>query len=121
MVGLRLVVIGILVVASQGCSGQPSGRIDNDPGNYARTIKTRVLEFVDDAKQNSKGIALEAAVLLETLEIHPSQPVGDHKSTYELMTQRCKSLVEAAKRSPTSAEVGKLLRDLTALANQLPN
>jgi len=108
--------------ATSGCgsSGPKAGRIDNDPATYARTTKKRVMDFLQEARSNPRGIPQEGAVLLETLEVYPSQPVGDYKSTYETMTQRCKSLVEEAKRSPTSTEVQKLLQDMLALANQLP-
>lgn len=115
-----LVFVAVCFAAGAGCSSQPPGRLDHDPANYARGIKKRVLEFVQEARRNPKGLSQDAAVLLETLEVHTSAPVGDYKSTYELMTKKCHSLVEAAKRSPGSPESQKLLQDMQALANQLP-
>jgi hypothetical protein len=117
-----LLLTAVFWCATSGCgpSGPKAGRIDNDPASYARTTKKRVLDFVQEAWSNPRGIPQEAAALLETLEVYPSQPVGEHKSTYETLTQKCKSLVDQAKRAPTSGEVQKLLQEMQTLANQLP-
>jgi hypothetical protein len=115
LLGMAAISAGLL-----GCSKSREGRLDNDPANYAKTIKKQVKEFLASAKQNPKGMSQEAAVLLETLEAHSSAPVGDYKSTYELLTQKCKTLVEASKKSTSSSEVSKLLQEMDALANQLP-
>src|SRR2546422_6003851 len=55
------------------------------------------------------------SVLLETLEIYPSQPVGEHQAIYAQLTERCKELVAAAKRSPNSTAVQKKLGEMDSL------
>jgi hypothetical protein len=109
-----------LSVALVACSKTRDPRLDDPADNYGRTIKKQVKEFVANAKQNPKTLPQEAPVLLETLEAHPSAPVGTYKPTYESLTQKCKTLVDASKKSTSSGEVAKLLQDIDTLANQLP-
>jgi hypothetical protein len=103
-----------------GCSSSTRGRLDHDPTNYARQIKERVLEFVRESKQNPRGVRLGASILLETLEVHPSQPIGPHGPTYATMTQLCRGFVETTKRSPAPVAPAKFLQDMATLAKQLP-
>jgi hypothetical protein len=116
---LLLAAAGIVV--GSGCGGSQTQQASEDPATvYARTTKIRVLEFVQEAKKRPKSLGQGASVLLETLEVHPNQAVGEHKNVYELLTRKCKELVDLANRSPGSAEIHKKLNEMAALANQLP-
>ncbi|MCI0681639.1 MAG: hypothetical protein L0Y71_06015 [Gemmataceae bacterium] len=86
-----------------------------DPAVYARGIKQLVTEFLDDNRSNPADAPKQAAVLLETLEVHPSQPVGDHGAIYAELTERCKELTTAK-----GADITKKLNDMAALIKKLP-
>jgi len=122
MMSKWLLLAGVTAVSAGllGCSKTREGRLDDDPANYAKTTKKQVKDFLASHKEKAKAMSQEAAVLLETLEAHSLAPVGNYKSTYELLTQKCKTLVEASKKSTSSNEVKKLLQDMDSLANQLP-
>jgi hypothetical protein len=120
MKSLCWVLVAVLAALGFGCSSGPAPLTNQDSTEYARTIKQKVLDFVQDAKKSPKTVGQEAAVLVEMLEVYPSQPVGEYKAILADLTEKCKQLAEAAKRSPGSAEVTKLLNEMAALANKLP-
>ena len=111
-----------LALAAAGCSGRPAVKAEgNDPAEYARATKQQVLQFVKAAKEAPRSAGGQAEALLERLQVYPSRPVGDNQPTYEQLTQKCKELVDVAKRSPGSADVRKKLDELAALASKLPD
>jgi hypothetical protein len=83
-----------------------------DPAVYARNIKQLVNEF---NAGNPAGAPKQAAVLLETLEVYKSQPVGAHEAIYAELTERCRELSTAK-----GAGVGKKLDDMAVLVKKLP-
>jgi len=110
-----------LIPLGSGCKPKPQGTPENaDATEFGRATRQQVLGFVKVARESPKGAAAQAQALLERLEVHGSRPVGDNKPVYEELTQKCKSVVEAAKASPGSAEVNKLLNEMEALAKKLP-
>jgi hypothetical protein len=109
-----------LALVGSGCGGRADLDAESkDPNVYARSIKTDVLNFVKDAKENPRTIVGNGSILLEKLQAHPSHPVGDNKATYEALVQKCKELVEAA-RTSGAADVNRKLEEMSALANKLP-
>jgi len=86
-----------------------------DPAVYARSIKQLVNEFIADNASNPAGAPKQAAVLLETLEVYKSQPVGDHEAIYAELTERCRELSTAK-----GAGVNKKLDEMAALVKKLP-
>ena len=120
MIGKWLTAAGILCLAmAVGCSTE--GRLNDDPNAYAKDTKKRVKDFVAQSRREPRTMAADAASLSEALEAHTTAPVGDFKPKYEQLTQKSKELAEEAKKkSPASAEVKKLLKELDDLANELP-
>jgi hypothetical protein len=117
------VFTAVLIANACGCSGggRSAKKVEGeDPAEYARATKQQVLRFVQVANENLRSAGGEAEALLERLQVYTSRPVGENKSIYEQLTQTCKELVDAAKRSPGSADVKKKVDELTALANKLP-
>jgi len=113
----------VLIATACGCSGRgPAAKKaeGEDPAEYARATKQQVLQFVQMANENMKSAGGQAEALLERLQVHTTRPVGENKTIYEQLTQTCKELVDAAKRSPGSADVKKKVDELAALANKLP-
>lgn len=120
MTGKWLTAAGALCLAlTLGCS--KGGRLDDDPNTYAKETKKRVKDFVAQVRRDPRTLASEANTLSEALEAHTTAPAGDFKPKYEQLTQKSKDLAEAAKKkSPASAEVKKLLKELDDLASELP-
>jgi len=115
-----LTVLLALFLAA-GCSRKATGPVEGtDAAEYAKATKQQVLAFAQVAKENPKSAGGQAEGLLERLQVHPTRPVGDNKPIYEELTKKCKDLVDAAKRSPGSAEVTKLVSEMVDLANKLP-
>jgi hypothetical protein len=98
-----------------GCGFGPPPTENKDPEVYARRIKQQVYDFVADANKNLKAAPREAAVLLETLEVHKDHPVGDHAATYAELTERCRELAAAR-----GTDVRKKVDALAASAKKLP-
>jgi len=113
-----------LVLPVVGCSGGGKGTAKaegEDAAEFARTTKTQVLQFVKAAKENTKTAGGQAEALFERLQVYKSRPVGSNGPVYEEMLQKCKELVDTAKKSPGSGEVTRKLDELAALANKLPD
>ena len=119
---LGLLLPAWVLLAAAGCAGNKSAvkAEGDDAAEYAKTTKQQVKQCVQVGRENPRTVGAEAEALLERLQVHTSRPVGEHKATYEQLTQKCKDLVDAAKKSPGSSEVKKLLDDLNALADKLP-
>jgi hypothetical protein len=109
-----------LILAACGCSGPPVKAEGEDAAEYARATRQQVLQFVKAAKESPRSAGGQAVGLLERLEVYPSRPVGENKAVYEQLTQKCKELIDAARRSPGSAEVVKMADEMAALAKKLP-
>jgi len=119
---ILLAIFLLLPVA--GCAGGGKGTAKaegEDAAEFARTTKTQVLQFVKVSKENPKTAGGQAEALLERLQVYKSRPVGSNGPVYEDMLQKCKELVDAAKKSPGSGEVTRKLDELAALANKLPD
>src|SRR5262249_31175478 len=114
---------GVLFLASGCGSAGPKSTAKaegEDATAYAKATKESVQQFAKAVKENPKQAGGLAEALLERLQVYTSRPVGENKAIYEELTQKCKSLLEAAKKSPGSAEVQKIANDMAALANKLP-
>ena len=105
----------VVMGMASGCGPGPPPPETKDPAAYALRIKRMVEEFVAEGIRSPAAAPKEAAVLLETLEVHKSQPVGEHGAIYAELTQRCQELTTAK-----GADVRKKLDDMAALAKKLP-
>jgi hypothetical protein len=112
----------LLALIAAGCSRQTEGDLAaKDPAVYARSIRHDVHQFVQSSKESPRTVRDQATVFLEKLESYPSHPVGENGQIYEDLTRKCKELIEAAKRGPTSADVARKLDEMKALADKLPD
>ncbi len=100
-----------------GCSRNPTNLATKDPAYYAQKVKGRVYELVQAVRANPKAAGPQGSLLLEELEGYQTQPVGDHEATYAQLLEKCRELVEAAKRN---ASVTQQLNEIKALADKLP-
>ncbi|MCI0379731.1 MAG: hypothetical protein L0215_19175 [Gemmataceae bacterium] len=110
----------LLIAALGVCLGCSGGAKDDtkDPAKYALSIKGQVQEFLDESSREPARTSQLAAVLLETLEVYPTQAVGDHGATYSQLTERCRELVQAGKAG--GADVRNKLNEMAALIKKLP-
>ena len=112
-----------LILTAAGCSSGGKSTVKaegNDPTEFARTTKQQVQQFVRAAKEAPRSAGGDAVALLERLEVYKARPIGDNGPIYEQLVQKCKEVIDAAKRSPGSAEVMKKLDEMAALAGKLP-
>jgi hypothetical protein len=111
-----------LILVAAGCSSSNrTGKSEGeDPTEFARTTKQQVQQFVRAAKETPKSAGGQAEALLERLTVYKSRPVGDNGPIYEQLLEKCKEIVDSAKRSPGSAEVMKKVEEMAALASKLP-
>jgi len=117
-----LLVTTSVILAACGCSGRSAVKAEGeDATEFARTTKQLVLNFVRAANETPKSTPGQAEALLERLQVYTSRPVGENGPIYEQLTQKCKEVMDAAKRSPGSAEVKKKLEEMQNLANKLPD
>jgi hypothetical protein len=113
---LSTFLAGTITALCLGCGGSgPPPPETQDSSAYALRIKRTIVEFVAEGKQNPTAAPKEAAVLVETLEVYKSQPVGEHEAVYAELLERCRQLSSAS-----GADVRKKLDELAALANKLP-
>lgn len=111
----RLGAACVIVAIAVGCGPGPPPPETKDAAAYARSIKQLVDEFVEEGNRNPATAPKQAAVLLETLEVYKTKPVGDHEAIYAELTNRCRELSTAS-----ATEVRKKLSDMAALAQKLP-
>lgn len=111
----RFCCLAACALVGLACARQAEPPEAKDPAVYARNIKQLVNEFVADNAGNPADAPKQASVLLETLEVYKTQPVGDHEAIYAELTERCKELTTAK-----GADVNKKLNDMAALVKKLP-
>ncbi len=116
---MRRVVVplaALVALAGAGCSGDPPIKPEDKP----RVVRQMVISSVRLAREQPGRIVERAALYVEKLQQVKGENLDDNGPVYDELIKRYQELSEAAKRSPTSAEVNKKLGELSELAKKLP-
>ena len=113
------VAVGLLFVI--GCSQGAGTGDDREPVeptlDFAQSVKSMIMG-IKNAEEGALGVAIDS--FLENYAEYQSEPLGDHKATYDGIAKAAEELKSLKDGGAGDAELMEKVDELVELSNQLP-